>query len=62
MWLQIVGKIDDEQLFYMAARGISKPIAEELLVFGFFEEVLNKLENEHLHAVLRELIQAKFQK
>jgi len=56
------GKIDDEQLFYMAARGISKPIAEELLVFGFFEEVLNKLENDHLHAVLRELIQAKFQK
>jgi Fe-S cluster assembly protein SufD len=56
------GKIDDEQLFYMAARGISKPIAEELLVFGFFEEVLGKLENEHLRAVLREFIQTKFQK
>lgn len=56
------GKIDDEQLFYMAARGIAKPVAEELLVFGFFEEVLNKLESEPLRAVLRELIQAKFQK
>ena len=54
------GKIDDEQMFYLAARGISKPVAEELLVFGFFEEVLEKLENEHLRGVLRELIQSKF--
>ncbi|MFT3828905.1 MAG: Fe-S cluster assembly protein SufD [Opitutaceae bacterium] len=56
------GKIDDEELFYLAARGISKPVAEQLLVFGFFEEVLGKLESEQLQSVLRELIQAKFQK
>ncbi len=47
-------------MFYLAARGIPRPVAEELLVFGFFEEVLNKLENDHLHQVLRELIQSKF--
>jgi Fe-S cluster assembly protein SufD len=56
------GRIDDEQLFYLAARGISKPVAEELLVFGFFEEVLGKLGNEHLRSVLREMIQSKFAK
>ena len=56
------GKIDDEELFYLAARGIPKPVAEQLLVFGFFEEVLGKLESEQLQSVLRELIQAKFQK
>jgi Fe-S cluster assembly protein SufD len=54
------GKIDDEQMFYLAARGIAKPVAQELLVFGFFEEVLNKLENEHLHEVFRQLIESKF--
>lgn len=54
------GKIDDEQMFYLAARGVPTSVAQQLLVFGFFEEVLNKLENEHVHEVLRNLIQAKF--
>ena len=54
------GKIDDEQMFYLASRGIATPTAQQLLVFGFFEEVLNKLENDHVHQVLRALIQAKF--
>ena len=56
------GHVDDEQMFYLESRGIPPVVARELLVFGFFEEVLNKLENEELHAVLRELIQTKFQK
>jgi len=56
------GRIDNEELFYLAARGIPRPVAEELLVFGFFEEVLGKLDNAHLQSVLREMIQSKFQK
>jgi len=56
------GRIDGEELFYLAARGIPRPAAEELLVFGFFEEVLGKLADAHLQSVLRDLIQAKFQK
>ena len=55
-------KVDDEEMFYLAARGIPKPVAEELLVFGFFEEVLAKLENEHLRDVFRGYIRSKFQK
>jgi Fe-S cluster assembly protein SufD len=56
------GHVDDEQMFYLQSRGIAPAVARELLVFGFFEEVLNKLENEELHAVLRELIQTMFKK
>ena len=56
------GHVDEEQMFYLESRGIPPVVARELLVFGFFEEVLNKLENEELHAVLRELIQTKFKK
>jgi Fe-S cluster assembly protein SufD len=56
------GHVDDEQMFYLESRGIPPVVARELLVFGFFEEVLNKLENEELHATLRELIQTKFAK
>ena len=55
------GHVDEEQMFYLESRGIPPVVARELLVFGFFEEVLSKLENEELHAALRELIQTKFQ-
>jgi Fe-S cluster assembly protein SufD len=54
------GHVDDEQMFYLESRGIRPALARELIVFGFFEEVLNKLENDDLHAALRELIQSKF--
>ncbi|HTB79302.1 MAG TPA: Fe-S cluster assembly protein SufD [Opitutaceae bacterium] len=56
------GHVDDEQLFYLESRGIHPATGRKLLVFGFFEEVLGKLENEELHAALRELIQSKFKK
>ena len=31
-------EIDEEAIFYMLARGIPKQVAQELLVYGFFEE------------------------
>ncbi len=55
-------RIDPEQEFYLQARGISKAAADELLTFGFFEEVLNRLESDPLHDVLRTLIQSQFKK
>jgi Fe-S cluster assembly protein SufD len=54
------GHVDDEQMFYLKSRGIPPAAARELLVFGFFEEVLAKLENEELHASLLTLIEAQF--
>ncbi len=55
-------RIDPEQEFYLQSRGIAKAAADELLIFGFFEEVLNKLDHEPLHDVFRELIRAKVKK
>jgi Fe-S cluster assembly protein SufD len=52
-------RIDAEQEFYLKSRGIPPKAANELLIFGFFEEVLNRLENEDLHAALRELIRTR---
>jgi Fe-S cluster assembly protein SufD len=54
------GHVDAEQMFYLKSRGIPAATARQLLVFGFFEEVLAKLENEELRAHLRELIKSKF--
>ncbi len=53
-------RIDPEQEFYLQSRGIAKTAADELLTFGFFEEVLNRLADDNLHEALRTLIQTKF--
>ncbi len=53
-------RIDPEQEFYLQARGIAKEEADELLTFGFFEEVLSLLESQPLHDALASLIREKF--
>ena len=55
-------RIEPEQKFYLQARGIDPTKAHELLVFGFFEEVLGKLDNDALHVALIDLIKSKFKK
>jgi Fe-S cluster assembly protein SufD len=55
-------RIDPEQEFYLQSRGIAKEQADELLTFGFFEEVLARLNDHDLHEALRLLIQTKFKK
>lgn len=52
-------RLDPEQLYYLQARGIPTDKANNLLIFGFFEEVLNKLAHDGLHDALRGLIQQK---
>jgi Fe-S cluster assembly protein SufD len=54
-------RIDPEQEFYLKSRGIPPEAANELLIFGFFEEVLKRLESEELHAALRALVRQRFQ-
>jgi Fe-S cluster assembly protein SufD len=53
-------RIDREQEFYLESRGINPAQAQELLVFGFFEEVLGKIEHQELHDTLTEIIRSKF--
>ena len=53
-------RIDAEQEFYLKARGINPVETRRLLVAAFFEEVLEKLENEDLHAALTGLIASQF--
>ena len=55
------GQIDDNELFYLLARGITKSTAQKLLVFGFFEEILDKIGNEELAEYHRELVHHKFE-
>ena len=53
-------EIDEEEIFYMLARGIPKPVAQELVVYGFFEEVLNRIADDTLAESARQMIRGKF--
>ncbi len=55
------GNVDEDELFYMMSRGISKRVAMQLMVFGFFEEVIEKVESDELAENLRILIRNKFE-
>ena len=52
-------RIDPEQEFYLESRGIKPADVQELLTFGFFDEVLAKVENEGVRDWLHSLIRAK---
>jgi Fe-S cluster assembly protein SufD len=54
------GQIDDEEMFYLLSRGISPLAAKQLIVSGFLNEVVQRLENKVVAEKLSELIQAKF--
>jgi Fe-S cluster assembly protein SufD len=55
-------RIDAEQEFYLHSRGINPTETRRLLVAAFFEEVLEKLENEDLHRALTGLIAGQFKR
>lgn len=54
------GQIDEEELFYLLARGIPKPVAQHLLVAGFLDEVVQRLGHPAIGELLHDLIEAKF--
>lgn len=40
------GRINEDEIFYLMARGLSRKDAENLIVEGFFEKLLNQIEDE----------------
>lgn len=50
-----VGQLDEEEIFYLLSRGIRKPEAMRLVIFGFFGEVLDQLP-QALEETKRELV------
>jgi Fe-S cluster assembly protein SufD len=52
------GAVDEEALFYMRARGISRGEAQDLLVLAFLDEAIAEIEDEGLAADIRERLGA----
>lgn len=53
------GRFDDEQLFYLQARGISEAEARRLVVIGFLAEIVQKIDDPALEQYLHERIEAE---
>ena len=54
-----VGQVDAEDLFYMKSRGIDPERAENMLVEGFFQPVLEEVAVDELREDVRELVAAR---
>ncbi|MDQ6656239.1 MAG: Fe-S cluster assembly protein SufD [Verrucomicrobiota bacterium] len=54
------GQINEDELFYLLARGIPKNVAQHLLVSGFLNEVVERLDHPAIAAKLHEMIEEKF--
>jgi Fe-S cluster assembly protein SufD len=57
------GQIEEDQLFYLRSRGIPTKIAQRLLVMGFVDEVIQRLDHpaiaEHLHRLIKDKFAAQ---
>jgi len=54
-----VGPLDEEQIFYLMARGIPRIEAEKMIVEGFFEPLMQKIPLALIREELARAIQTK---
>jgi Fe-S cluster assembly protein SufD len=50
------GAIDEEALFYLTSRGISKPIAIDMLTMAFLAQAVEEIDSENLKDIIRQLL------
>lgn len=56
------GQIDEEEMFYLLARGITPDVARQLIVKGFLNEAIERLGDARLVSRLNELVAGKFER
>ena len=56
------GRFDDQQLFYLMARGIDETTAKKLVVRGFLSEIIQKIEIEDVEQRLIAVIETELEK
>jgi Fe-S cluster assembly protein SufD len=54
-----LGQVDRDQLFYLMARGLSRAEAERLIVRGFFQDVLDRIQLEPVRDALAAALEAR---
>jgi Fe-S cluster assembly protein SufD len=54
-----VGRVNREDLFYLQSRGLKRPEAERLIVRGFFQDVLDRIELEPVREAVTAALEAR---
>jgi Fe-S cluster assembly protein SufD len=54
-----VGQIDQDQVFYLMSRGLSRPLATRMIVTGFITPILNRIASEPARRKLEALVDRK---
>ncbi|HLM36147.1 MAG TPA: Fe-S cluster assembly protein SufD, partial [Gaiellaceae bacterium] len=54
-----LGRVDREQLFYLMARGLTRGEAERLIVRGFFQDILDRIDLEPVRDALGSALEAR---
>lgn len=54
-----VGQIDEEQLFYLMSRGLSRAASEKLILRGFFEDLFKRIKSETAHRAFWQAVEAR---
>ena len=54
------GQIDEDELFYLRTRGIPASITQRLIVTGFLNEIIQRLDQPAVATHLHRLIEEKF--
>ena len=54
-----LSQVDREQLFYLMARGLPRPVAERLIVRGFFQDVLDRIELQPVRDAVGAALEAR---
>jgi Fe-S cluster assembly protein SufD len=54
-----VGRVDRDELFYCMARGLSRAEAERLIIRGFFQDILDRIELEPVREAVASALEAR---
>ena len=55
----VVGKINDEHLFYLTSRGLTESAAKELITFGYLKPIMNGFIDEEIKQEISSLIEER---
>ena len=50
-----IGQFDEEILFYLRSRGISKDAAQKMLLEAFYTDVLNRIDNSQVQSIIEKM-------
>ena len=54
------GQLDEEAIFYLRSRGVSEIKARQLMVRGFIDNVLKKIENKNVYSFVLKTLKERF--